>query len=225
MKEVFDSESTLTTPQTNTEGKYKHNEDSETDLKQGSHDINKNDHLDDKANSKCTSTFKGTNTTPDGTMPKPIVAYEDINIIQSSFVEALKSITNTQTLFIQQAEKSLQNSLLNTISPLVDTINKLRMDLKSNLAIHSDSSKQNTTGCSIKEHIKFDELQNKFEKRVESLENELRCLQNEKHKMSVLSAELESKLEIEKRQSETLMYNFDRTITDLQQVNEDINEK
>ena len=93
MKEVFDSESTLTTPQTNTEGKYKHNEDSETDLKQGSHDINKNDHLDDKANSKCTSTFKGTNTTPDGTMPKPIVAYEDINIIQSNvFVEAFKSI-------------------------------------------------------------------------------------------------------------------------------------
>jgi hypothetical protein len=28
VKEVFDSESTLTTPQTNTEGKYKHNEDS-----------------------------------------------------------------------------------------------------------------------------------------------------------------------------------------------------
>ena len=43
--------------------------------------------------------------------------------------------------------------------------------------------------------------------------------------MAVLSAELESKLEIEKRQLETLMYNFDRTITDLQQVNEDINEK
>ena len=99
------------------------------------------------------------------------------------------------------------------------------MDLKSNLAIHSDSCKQNTTGCSIKEHSKFDKLQNKFEKRVESLENELRCLQNEKHKMAVLSAELESKLEIEKRQLETLMYNFDRTITDLQQVNEDINEK
>jgi hypothetical protein len=43
--------------------------------------------------------------------------------------------------------------------------------------------------------------------------------------MAVLSAELESRLEIEKRQLETLMYNFDRTITDLQQVNEDINEK
>ena len=43
--------------------------------------------------------------------------------------------------------------------------------------------------------------------------------------MAVLSAELESKLETEKRQSETLMYNFDRTITDLQPVNEDINEK
>jgi hypothetical protein len=41
--------------------------------------------------------------------------------------------------------------------------------------------------------------------------------------MAVLSAELESKLETEKRQSETLMYNFDRTITDLQPVNEDIN--
>ena len=191
VKEVFDSESTLTTPQTNTEGKYKHNEDSETNLKQGSHDINQNDHLYDKANSKCTSTLKGTNTTPDGTMPKPIVVYEDINIIQLSFVEALKSITNTQTLFIQQAEKSLQNALGNTISPLVDTINKLRMDLKSNLAIYSDSSKQNTAGCSIKEHSKFDDLQNKFEKRVESLENELRCSQNVKHKMSVLSAELE----------------------------------
>jgi hypothetical protein len=37
VKEVFDGESTLTTPQTNTEGKYKHNEDSGTDLKQGSH--------------------------------------------------------------------------------------------------------------------------------------------------------------------------------------------
>ena len=65
------------------------------------------------------------------------------------------------------------------------------MDLKSNLAIHSDSSKHNTAGCSIKEHSKFDDLQNKFENRVESLENELRCLQNEKHKMVVLSAELE----------------------------------
>ena len=43
--------------------------------------------------------------------------------------------------------------------------------------------------------------------------------------MAVLRAELELKLEIEKRKSETLMYNFDRTITDLQQVNEDINEK
>jgi hypothetical protein len=43
--------------------------------------------------------------------------------------------------------------------------------------------------------------------------------------MAVLSAELESKLEIEKMQLETLMYNFDRTITNLQQVNEDINEK
>jgi hypothetical protein len=32
------------------------------------------------------------NTTPDGTMPKPIVAYEDNNTIQSSFVEALKTI-------------------------------------------------------------------------------------------------------------------------------------
>ena len=81
VKEVFDSESTLTTPQTNTKGKDKHNEDSEADLKQGSHDINQNDHLDDKANSKCTSTFKMSNTTPDGTMPKPIVAYEDNNII------------------------------------------------------------------------------------------------------------------------------------------------
>jgi hypothetical protein len=65
------------------------------------------------------------------------------------------------------------------------------MDLKSNLAIYSDSSKQNTAGCNIKEHSKFDDLQNKFEKRVESLENELRCSQNVKHKMSVLSAELE----------------------------------
>ena len=92
VKEVFDGESTLTTPQTNTEGKYKHNEDSGTDLKQGSHDINQNYHLDDKANSKCTSTFKMSNATPDGAMPKPIVAYEDNNIIQSCFVEALKSI-------------------------------------------------------------------------------------------------------------------------------------
>ena len=99
------------------------------------------------------------------------------------------------------------------------------MDLKSNLSIHSDSSKQNTTRCSIKEDSKFDELQNKFEKRVESLENELRCLQNEKHKIAVSNAELESKLEIEKRQSESLRYNFDCTITDLKQVNEDINEK
>jgi hypothetical protein len=74
LKEVFDGESTLTTPQTNTEGKYKHNEDSGTDLKQGSHDINQNYHLDDKANSKCTSTFKMSNATPDGAMPKPIVA-------------------------------------------------------------------------------------------------------------------------------------------------------
>jgi hypothetical protein len=107
------------------------------------------------------------------------VVYEDINSIQSSFVEALKSITITQTLFIQQAEQSLQNAFGNTISPLVDTINKLRMDLKSNLAIHSDSCKHTTTGCSIMEQSKFDELQNKFEKRVESLENELRCIQNE----------------------------------------------
>lgn len=65
------------------------------------------------------------------------------------------------------------------------------MDLKSNLSRHSDSFKQNTNGCSSKEHIKFYALQNKFEKRVDSLENELRCLQNESHKMAVLSAELE----------------------------------
>jgi hypothetical protein len=43
--------------------------------------------------------------------------------------------------------------------------------------------------------------------------------------MAVSSAELESKLEIEKRQSESLMYNFDHAITNLKQVNADIIEK
>jgi hypothetical protein len=69
-------------------------------------------------------TFKGANKSPDDTMPKTTVAYADINIIQSNFVEASKSITNNQTLFIQQTEKSLQNACVNTINPLVDTINE-----------------------------------------------------------------------------------------------------
>ena len=152
VKEVFDSKRTLTTPQINTEGKDKHNEDSETDLKQGSHDIDQHDpHY--KTNSKCTIAFKGTNKTPDDTMPKPTAAYEDINIIQSRFVEALKSITNTQTLFIKRAEKSLQNALGNTICTLVDTINELRMDLKSNLAIHSDSSNKIILGVVLRSTV------------------------------------------------------------------------
>ncbi len=125
------------------------------------------------------------------------LTFQDITQLQSSFVEALSRVTNSQTDFIKKAESSFSNAITEAISPIVTAVSGLQKQI---------NTFQNQSKEATKERNLENEEKNHYENHIKELQREIIQLQQDKRKAISESLQwegecevLKSKLEVQKK--------------------------
>ncbi|CAG2209756.1 unnamed protein product [Mytilus edulis] len=183
-------------------------------------DSNNNSHTSIQANVPTSNTCTETTI---ATQAKISIGYEDLDRLQTTFVEALAGITKSQTALIVQAEKSFSDVIRSAITPVVETVKKLQEQV--NNKHQSDTSLHNASTCNIKEHSNMEKQFNKLEHRIVELENQVHNLSMDKHKAATDYAELDSKFRIENNKFEIAKTRMDQKMEDINHINDDLKVK